>query len=394
MNAPANGMSPQQANAVARTLITNNAVIRHQSIYSRAIDPAVEPVINIQPRYAGLILGFIVNIRTNVAVASGGTPLTRTNFGPLNLVNEVRLDDLNNNTRIQTSGWHLGMLNSARSGDPYLVTRQNDSYPVGVGKFFDTLMEGGASIAADANSDVAATYYVPCAYSEKDLRGAIFANVVNATMQLQLTLNQAVAAARTLSAGSDAVYVTADSSTAPGNVTVGNFEIEVIQVYYDKLPQGDAGYVLPLLDLGTVYEIKRSQDTGLVQGQDFQISYSNFRDFLSTFVLYRNRVSPTAAFATEADINYWALETANFTQIYKLDPRFVAKWARQTIENDFPLGLYYFPTREKPISTNNFGNMQLVLNPADVQTNAAALIGFEAFALTSRIGQAASLSVG
>jgi hypothetical protein len=393
-NAPAQRPDPRAANMMARNLIVGNAVKRTQQIYSAVHDPASEPVVNISPRNVGLILGFIVQIETNFAVAdSTGTALTLTPFGPANLLSRVQFADLNNNTRINTTGWHLHSVNSARAGSPYLAARTNSTYPIAYGNYYTGLVKAAATIAQDANSDASMTYYVPLAYSEQDLRGSIYAGVVNATMQLQLTLNASAVAARTVAAGSDAVYVTASSATPPADVTTSPFTVRVYQVYYDQLPAGQNGTVLPLMDLSTVYELKSTTLTGLVANQDFPIPYSNFRDFLSTFALYRNREAvASGGFSLESDIASWALETANYVNLFKVNPDIAGSWGRQTIGDDFTLGMYYVNTRSKPIATQQYGNMNLVCNPADVQTGAAMLVGYEAFALQNMIAQAQGLA--
>lgn len=386
------GISPAQANLMARNLVSQNAVKRTQQIWSGTVDPTTQPVINIPPRNVGLLLGFIVTVQTNVAVAaSTGTVLTRTNFGPANLLTKVSFDDLLNNTRINVSGRYLSLLNSARGGAPYLAARTNDNLPMSYGNHFPSLYQGGATINQGANSDVSATYFVPLAYSDKDLRGSIWLNVVNATANLQLTLNQNVASARTKTGASDAVYATANENTQPADVSVDPFTVTVYQVYYDQLPMGQNGAILPMHDLATIYELKETAFSGIVQNQDFPLPYSNFRDFLSTFVLFRNNATNSLTFATEADIAYLALESANYTNIFKVEPRIAAAWGRQTIEDDFPLGCYYVPTRSKPISTVQYGNMQVILNANTVQSNASVIVGWEAFALTNIIGQAQSL---
>lgn len=392
--AQANGQNPAQQNLMARNLVVANAQKRHQLIYSATINPAVQQIVQIPPAFAGLGLGFIVNIKANIAVAAmTGTALTKTPFGPANLLKEIRFDDLNQNTRIQTTGWHMHLLNTARASSPYLVPRQNISYPVDYGNAYPRLMQGAASIAQDANADVSCTYYVPLAYSDLDLRGAVYLNVVNATASLQLTLNNAFVSARTLAASTDAGYVTADAMTAPADVTVSTFQIEVYQVYYDMLPAANGQPILPGLDLSVVYDIKNTSFPTPTVGQDNALSYTNYRDFLSTFAIYRNRIAPTAAgFALEADINNWSLQAANYTNIWKVAPYVAGGWGRQVIDDDFPLGCYYFPTRTKPISTNQYGNMGLVINPADVQAGSAILTGYEAFAWTNRIGSAAQLN--
>lgn len=383
-------MNAVQANALARNMIVGGAVKRTQQIFAKTIDPSVEDTINVVPRNVGLILGFIVQVKTNIAVAdSTGTALTRTKFGPANLLKQITYVDLQNNTRINTTGWHLAMLNAARSGAPYLAARQNLSYPMDYGNHWTDLIQGPATIAQDADGDVSMTYFVPLSYSDEDLRGAVYAQVVNATQNLQLVLNSGLVQARTLVASTDAGYVTANSGTAPADVTVDNFDITVYQVYYDQLPLGEERKViLPILDMSTIYELKHTAIPGVTQGQDFPLPYSNFRDFLSTIAIYRNRAHDLM---NAGDINYIALESANYTNIFKVDPDIAGAWGRQTIADDFPMGVFYIPTRSKPVSTVQYGNMNLVVNCADVQSNAAWLVGYEAFALTNILPSAQGL---
>lgn len=393
-NANAQQMNAQQANMVARQMVVNNAVKRTQQIYTKTVSVANEPVLEVPVRNVGLILGFVVTVQNNIAVAAAtGTPLTLTPFGPANMVSEFRFDDFNNNTRIQTRGWHVASVNSARAGSPYLAARSNLSYPQDYGNKFPSLMQAAATIGQDANSNVAMTYFIPCAYSEHDLRGAVYANVTNATAQLRIALNQAMAQARTPGGTVDAVYATANDSTPPADVTIGNVTVNVYQIYYDQLPAGPNGLVLPLLDLSVAYELKNTAIPGIVANQDFPLPYSNYRDYLSTFVLYRNRASVAggAGWATEADLNYLALESANYTNIYKVPPRLAAAWGRQTVGDDFPLGLYYLPTRARPVSTNQYGNMSVIINAANVQSGAVVLVAYEDFAVQNVVGQAQSL---
>lgn len=385
--------SPAELNILARGAITGRAIKRTQSIYRRTIDPSTEPVIQVEPRNTGFILGFYVNITGNVAVAGGGTPLTRSPFGAANILKNVTFFDLNNNTRHNTSGRHLHLINSMRAARPYGGVDTFTAYPVGYGDYNNTIAEAAATIAAGANSDVAMTYFVPIAYSEKDLRGGIFAGVVNATMTLQLTLNAAAVAARTLTGWSDAVYATADAVTAPAGVTLSNLTVEVMQVYYDQLPASNGQVILPLLDMAVNYELKETNVAGITANTDYSIPYSNFRDFASTIVLYRNRVNANG-FINPGDVNTWALRSANFTDIFEVRERYADLWNRQIYGLDLPLGTYAFQTREKPISTVQFGNMELVLDAADAQTGANCVLGYEAFSLTNTIGNAQSLAGG
>ena len=78
-------MDATQLNALARQAITRQAVIRRQVIFSESLDITARRRVDIPPLFAGFIVGFIVNVRTNIQVAGGGTPLTKTPFGPANM---------------------------------------------------------------------------------------------------------------------------------------------------------------------------------------------------------------------------------------------------------------------------------------------------------------------
>jgi hypothetical protein len=228
-------------------------------------------------------------------------------------------------------------------------------------------------------------YYVPLAYGDGDYRGAVFANVVNATMQLQLTINTAVVKASTVDT-TNAVYKAVAGAGANTSTT-----ITVYQDYLDQLPVGSDGrsFVLPMLSLSTIYEIKETIFSAIVAANDFPMQYPNFRDFLSTFAIYNN--DGATGRVVGADINYWALQAANLTNIFKLEPSLVALRSRSLIHTDFPKGTYYFGSRQRPISTTQYGNMELVLNAITAAAGAYCLVGWEDFGLQNVITQAGSL---
>ena len=381
-----------QANAQARQLITTRALKKTQQILAETQATINAPVLNVVPRNAGLIVGFWVEVNalvTNVAAAEGD--LTLTPFGASNLLSNILYQDLSNNTRIDTAGWHLAMVNSAKNRAPFLAARTNTGYPVDYGRNFTTLMNADTTIAQNGGtSNVRFLYWVPLAYTSTDLRGGVFANVVNATQQLQLTVNTTGAFATTgTGAAAEALYTGAANAVAAATLT--NLDVKVYQCYWDQLPTDPNGkVVLPLLDLATVYEMKNTSLTGATAAQDFPIPYSNFRDFLSTTVVYENGGSLNDG----TDLNTIALELANFTNIWKVEPKIVKAWERQVIRDDFPSGVYYLESRDRPVSTIQFGNMQLLFNPSTVNANARFLVGFEDFAMINAVPGAGSLPAG
>jgi len=102
--------------------------------------------------------------------------------------------------------------------------------------------------------------------------------------------------------------------------------------------------------------------------------------------------SETGARGVGADINFWALQSANFTNIWKKEPGLIALQNRNHMQTDMPPGVYYFGSREKPISTVQYGNMQLILNALTANAGAYVLAGFEDFALVQTLNMAGSLA--
>jgi len=378
-------VAPQQINwdeydIAAQAAIRANGVEMFQQISSQTVTPSSQNVLNIVPQNVGLIRGFVVVVSGTLA-NTGGSQATRTQFGAANALTNVQFNDLQNNVRINTSGAHLAMLASAKNGFGFGgAYAPNLPYNIGNNNTVQSL----ASTIAATNGTAALQqiYYVPLAYSTDDLRGAIYAGVVQATMNLQLTINPTPG----YTTGDPVAAIAGGASTAvawSGGVTV-----TVYQVYIDQLPLArDGSVVLPPRALAHIYDIKSTTLQGLTAGSDFSIQYPNLRSFLSTFLLYDN----AGTFNTGSDINYFALQSANFTNIFKYPPSIAALNARQAIMADFPNALYYFDSRKKPISTIQYGNMSLVINPAAVTTGASVQMWYESFAIQNNISLAGSL---
>src|SRR6185312_4112235 len=131
---------------------------------------------------------------------------------------------------------------------------------------------------------------------------------------------------------------------------------------------------------------------GLVANQENNYGYAQFRSYMSTMALYDNFGTATAA---QADVNYFAIQVANSTNIVKWDPFMVALQTREIIGDDFPSqqarALYYFDHRVRPINTDQFGNTLFVINPAQVQAaTSQVLLGLEMMAIQDNIVNATS----
>lgn len=389
-SSPAQTMNASQANMAARQLILARAIEMRQQIYSSTFNPAQQPTINVQPRYAGLIRKFIVKFSATIVNNDGALNLALTDFGLSNFLSPnsgVVLTDLNNNQRINTGGWHLGLINSIKHRKPYAASRTPDVGQTMANYADNFPILANAASAGIGHGDTVTVngyYEVPVSYDHQDLRGAIYANVVNATMQLSLTINPNPFTA----AGTDSTFAMFKGTTA---AVISSVAITVYQDYLYQLPVGKSGTILPLSDLATIYELKNTSLNAVPQNQDFGFQYPNFRDVLSTYSIFDHDTTTDTGRQVGQDINNWKLQSANFTNIFQLDPLTFSLPTREILGTDLPPGTYYSSSRQKPISTVQYGNIELVLNASTSTANSLWSIGLEDFSYPNTIAMAGSL---
>jgi hypothetical protein len=206
-------------------------------------------------------------------------------------------------------------------------------------------------------------------------------------MNLQFTINPNFSVANT----ADKTLAVYQSSTAQVGV-LSAMTVTVYQNFLDQLPidPNSGAVILPRGDLQYAYLLNQTSMSGLVVSQDNGIPYANFRNFLSTMVVYDNQ-SGGGNLNAGTDINYFSLQAANYTNIFKMDPYMLKLIERTILNDDLPAGAYYIDHRRRPIITSQFGNMQLIINPSTVNAGAAFLVGFESLALINQVTQAGSL---
>lgn len=376
-------MTQQQlaaANMQARANILANGVPRLQNIYSQAVTPsATGAPVNINFQNVGMIRGFLVRVKGTLHNTDAGTA-NRTGLGAANALTNISLFDFNNIQRINTTGAHISLLNSAKQnmvfGGAY-----SPNVPVNYGNNW-TVQSLPATLATTADAAITYFYYVPLAYAKNDLRGAVYAGLVNATAYLSLVINPTPFAA-----AGDAVNAMYSGMTGVWKAGT-QVTIDVYQDYIDQLPTSNGQVVLPPLDISTVYDLKyTSVGAAITVNQDFGIPYANFRTFLSTMLIVDNG----GTFNVGSDINYFSLQAANSTVFWKYTPDVAALLARNIFMADPPPAVYWFDTRDRPINTQQFGNVQLVVNMNTVNANPALLVGYEQFDLTQTIALASSL---
>jgi hypothetical protein len=381
-----NAQKAMQANLAARQSVLQQGYPMLQSIYSANINPATQTILNIPPQNVGLIKGFLVEIVATFNVGAT-TALALSPFGPSNLLQNVTFQDLQNYQRINTFGWHIAALNSARQGRPFFSSTPASDEAVGYGANWATISWPSTPAGGSTGNVGRFFYWIPITYSHSDLTGGIYAGVVNATMNLQLTLATSAQFAVATGDPSLAVYT---GNTA----TVTNYAINIYQSYIDQLPVGQNGApALPFIDLNTIYELKQTPFQNLAANADNYFGYSNFRHFMSTIAFFDNGAS-WPSITPGSDVNYWSFRTANYTDTRKADPWVWSAFARQKILTDFPKQMYYFDHRDKPIYTTQTGNTNLVGNFSTVNSGANVVIGWEMLANVTNLINAGSLAAG
>jgi P3 major capsid protein len=389
--APAQGSSPasqaaqqRQANMQARQIIVQNAVDLVQSIWSNTLNAYTAGQAltqNIPVRNVGLIKRFWTEFLVNVQQGAAETQ-TKTTFGNANLCSQIVVTDLNNQVRISTSGWHLHFLATVRRQLAFGAAFTN-SDSTGIGQNWGIMVTPSPVTTAQ---NARWWYELPISYSDTDLSGAIWANVLNATMNIQITINGNYYVA----SGADPTLAAYQSSSAQLG-KINSIALTVYQNALDQLPvnQKTGQVILPPLDLEYVYLLNNTNSTGLQPNQAQALPYANWRNFLSTFIIYDN--SGTLNIGT--DVANVQLQSANFTNIFQKDPFQLALETRTLINDDFAAGVYYIPSRNKPINTLQYGNMQINFTPSAVTNSATAqlLVGYESLALQGVMNQAGSI---
>jgi hypothetical protein len=404
MSAGASTLSAAQAqqsmvriNAQNRQAILSSAIDRIQPIATQTIYPANNPVQTFQPRPVGLVKRFIVEV-SGVINNSGSTTVTLTDIGLANIISNVLYTDPSNIQRHNTTGFHLTALANAKRRRPYGGTFQTNSVGATATNLSQMFNVGPAAwgvfsapqtIATGANANFRAVFEIPLAYSDEDLRGAVYSALVNATQQLQITLTQTPIVATSASDNFNAVYSGAAGSA--GSITSAT--ITVYQQYLDQLPLGQGGApVLPGLDISSIYELKYANFPAITANQMNVVPFANYNSYLSTFCVY-NSTGASGGRTFGTDTTYWQLTTANASNIWQYDPLLAAQLSREHILTDLPAGCYYFPSRKHPIYINTFGNISLNLTPSTASAGATIVAFWEYMQQQNTVTSGSSLQI-
>lgn len=347
-------------------ILAQKSILQTQQIYSKTITPVSGNVIDVSPQAVGILLRFWVEVTATLNNTSGSEIASLTDGGAANLISLVRLYDTNNILRHDTNSLHLALVASAKRRHPFAgtadwnqVNGNNISQLLNVKPASWGVIQAPATIAPNGNATVRAVYEIPVAAAHEDLRGAIFANSVNSTMNLHLEFNNGAFVDTGANPNQDDTF--AVYNAAPG--TFSSAQVTIYQEFYSQLPMSGGKYLLPQASLSMAYQLNKSSYGGIVANADNAIPYLNFRKYLSSFVAY-NSTGYKGGRNFGSDLNYIQEIAANQTPFFKYGPLFAAYRARETFVSDLPAGFYYLPHRGKPVFTTQTGNRQITLNPS------------------------------
>lgn len=392
--------SAAQQNRQARHLILHGGSIsaNGQTVkFAPAIDvwqplnpilpAAVGPgsVLTFNLRNVGLVKRLIC--RFTATVTAGATSVqSLSKLGLANLISSVVFSDLASNQRINTQGWHLTALSTAKRRRIFGAAGTTDT-PLGYGNNNTRTMYAPATIAANGTTEIDFQLEIPFVKNNHDLRGAIYADVTQANMQVQITLNPNMFVSSTADP-SFALYQSAGADLA----SLSGLSLQVYQNYLDQLPAMGGAPILPAQDIGTAYLLNNTASGLPIANQDNGIAFVNSRKYESVaFVFDNNGVLNVNG----SDLQSVQLQSANFTSIYNLDGRMLSLMERDQIFADFPAGMHYLDFRHRPIDTDQYGNMQIVFRPSAVGGSGAFFaMGWEAYGIIGQVNQGGSLPMG
>jgi hypothetical protein len=337
--------------------------------------------VNVQPAPVGIITRFIIEASAIVSNSGGADVQTRVQNGPYALFSDVSYTDTSNMKRISCPSWYLHHLATMRRRGPFNAAYTTDSTIFG--NNYNVSLSPASVNSTNAATNMRVFFEVPLAYGPDDLRGAVNGNYINATQQLNLTINPNFFVTST-----DAVNI-AEAGYQSNGATLGDLTSVTIKVYQEYIDQF-AGLPLPMIDLSTQYLLQTSGGYTPVANTDLVVPYANFRSYLSTIVRYNNN----GTFNAGTDLNYLAIRAANATDLVRYGPYYSAHETRNLIGDDTLPGYYAISHRNKPLFTNQYGNISLVVQANAVGgANSNMVFGYEQLALMTAVaGSAQNMS--
>jgi hypothetical protein len=304
---------------------------------------------------AGVLTKLLLRVQCDITI--GTAAAVASSRAPWNLINRLSLVDYDGQNRINLSGFQLWVLNCVRKRQFYGSNNQ-----AGAAVITNPLVP-----TAVGNSSIEFFIEVPVAYDVdnpdmrlQDTRGAILAQTNVGQMFLNIDWNTSLYTNGDI----DSVYSGAATTTVVGQ----NGSPITLTVWQDVImpqpvPGSNAAPALPMSDFQTVYELNgaiRSTDN-LAVGSEKLLDLPNVREVYGAYYNYVTGGAVSAENLSQLRMlvngNTVLQDNSNDSQLFT---------QREMLNTDLVAGSYFFDTRQNPIMTAIYGNVQAGLTPATV----------------------------
>lgn len=357
-----NSTSPQNA---AQMNVYNSAYLRGTGLYmTRKLQPqtgALGSQIKVNLERTGVVTGVLLKITVPVNITATATASA---FGPYVLANQVQYTDFAGLQRVNTNGYLLHALNSYK-GMKIGNNAVNYAGLPSAERFINTNILNVPTATGTAN--LTFFMYVPLAYDPRqDLRGAVLAQAIYGEHYITIQLPNALV-------GTDPLLF----PYTAGTVALQAGTSVTVQPYMNYIMPQSGANNLPLVDLSTIYAIEGNmQDsTNITAGADKYLNWPNNRAILSAIHVLNQ--GATGGTLNETDVNTITLLGNSNTNIRELTPDVLRLEQRYMLQADAPSGVYYLQSRQQPITTQLYGNVQSKFNIATAAAGTYFLSQFE-----------------
>lgn len=361
-------MTPAEQNRLMRELLIRNSpkILKKLPTVTGTLGGTTRVKLN----NTGLITRLFadISIPYNFSVSP-----TLSNKGAYASVPKVQLIDFDGSTRINTSAFHLSVLNSVRKRGNFGNTaslQSEQGFTSTATGYANDFKHPQLSTATGAQTLRFILEIPVAAHTDTgDLRGMLPAQFVSGDLQLAFDF----AAALNGSANDDYVF------SGGTFVSAGTPTVTVYQEYY--LPQKIKGVTpIPQDDISTVYEIgvfSRTTDN-IAAGQEKLVNFPIVREVNGVITSFLNNSLLGGGSAANDILNHTVYANGN-NILYQTDAFTQNYIERSYLGEDLPQGVNAFDFASGPISTAIFANVQLALTPQGAMTTPAVETTFESF---------------
>jgi hypothetical protein len=396
--APARGPTPAQLNMMARQSLISSGLAftkRLQSYSSLGSNAVLGNTVRVPLDRTGVVTGVSLLFQVPYTANADGYGATiaslASQFFPYNIIQNITYTDFAGVKHVNTAGFQLHALNCLRGSKIIGNANQMMGYitsETGINANILGVMNAATGAFVLKGADwpeyglIFFSLYVPLAYDPtSDLRGAILAQTDRGEHYLNLTFAGALYGATgdplttpIASGSSGATFALGNTGGAVAPWSQANIVVDAYQ-HYLMPQQGVSPANLPMIDLGTIYEIVGglTDSSNIVANSNKFVNWPNNRAILSVQHIYDNPASTTAQGnpQNETDMALITLLINGNTNVRQATPALLRMNMRYALGVDFPSGVYFLSARRQPITTQLYGNVQTQFSIAAVNVESA-----------------------